>query len=81
MDVTQEHRSRIRSAFPALAETTAFLENAGGSQVPAAVVERIRDYMVSNYVQLGAGYPQSEKATRLVDEAHEFVRVLDRALD
>ncbi len=81
MDVTQELRSRIRGAFPALAGTTAFLENAGGSQVPAAVVDRIRDYMISSYVQLGAGYPRSEKATLLVDEAHDFVKLLFNGRD
>lgn len=76
IDVTPEHRDRIRSAFPALAGDTVFLENAGGSQVPAVVVDRIREYMVSSYVQLGAGYPLSQKATAMVDEAHHFVRLL-----
>ena len=55
IEVTPELRQRVRSAFPALAGDVAFLENAGGSQVPAAVADRIRDYMVSSYVQLGAG--------------------------
>ena len=72
---TPELRRRIRSAFPALAGDTVFLENAGGSQVPAVVADRIRDYMVSSYVQLGAGYPLSQRATAMVDEAHEFVRL------
>jgi cysteine desulfurase family protein (TIGR01976 family) len=62
--------------FPALAGDTVFLENAGGSQVPASVADRIRDYMVSSYVQLGAGYPLSQRCTDLVDEAHDFVRLL-----
>ena len=76
IDVTPELRNRIRGAFPALAGDVAFLENAGGSQVPAVVADRIRDYMVSSYVQLGAGYPLSQAATRTVDEAHDFVRLL-----
>jgi len=76
MQVTPEFRARIRHAFPALAGDTVFLENAGGSQVPAVVADRIRDYMMSSYVQLGAGYPLSEVATRTVDEAHDFVRLL-----
>lgn len=81
IDVTPELRDRIRGAFPALAGDLAFLENAGGSQVPAVVADRIRDYMVSSYVQLGAGYPLSQKATRTVDEAHDFVRLLFNGSD
>ncbi len=81
IDVTNELRDRIRSAFPALAGDTVFLENAGGSQVPAVVADRIRDYMVSSYVQLGAGYPLSQRATALVDEAHDFVRLLFNGTD
>jgi cysteine desulfurase family protein (TIGR01976 family) len=81
IEVTPELRDRIRSAFPALAGDTVFLENAGGSQVPAVVADRIRDYMVSSYVQLGAGYPLSQEATELVDEAHDFVRLLFNGSD
>ena len=81
IDVTPELRNRIRSAFPALAGDTVFLENAGGSQVPAVVADGIRDYMVSRYVQLGAGYPLSQSATATVDEAHDFVRLLFNGSD
>ncbi|MGD8440638.1 MAG: cysteine desulfurase-like protein [Holophagae bacterium] len=76
MQITDELRERIRCAFPALAGDTVFLENAGGSQVPAVVADRIRDYMLTSYVQLGAGYPLADRATRLVDEAHDVVRLL-----
>ncbi len=74
--VSDAERARIRAQFPALAGDTVFLENAGGSQVPKVVADRISDYMTSTYVQLGAGYPLSQQATRIVDEAHEFVRLL-----
>lgn len=74
--VTDDERREIRDRFPALAGDTVFLENAGGSQVPAVVADAIRDYMLSSYVQLGAGYPMSQRATALVDEAHGFVRLL-----
>jgi cysteine desulfurase family protein (TIGR01976 family) len=53
-----------------------YLENAGGSQVPAVVADRIRDYMLSSYVQVGAGYPLSQRATGLLDEGHDFVRLM-----
>jgi cysteine desulfurase family protein (TIGR01976 family) len=74
--VTDQQREHIREQFPALAGPTVFLENAGGSQVPGVVADRMRDYMLSSYVQLGAGYPLSQQATRTVEEAHTFVRLL-----
>jgi len=63
----------IRSWFPSLNTDFAFLENAGGSQVPAVVIDAIRDYMLSSYVQLGASYSQSQKATAVVADAHDYI--------
>jgi len=74
--ITAAERERIRSQFPSLSEDVVYLENAGGSQVPAVVADSIRDYMLSSYVQLGAGYPLSQRCTELVDEAHDFVRMM-----
>jgi cysteine desulfurase family protein (TIGR01976 family) len=76
MVVTSDLRRRIRAQFPALASDTVFFENAGGSQVPRVVADRVRDYMLSSYVQLGAGYPLSRASTRLVDAAHDFVKMM-----
>jgi len=67
---------KIRAQFPALASGFAYLENAGGSQVPRVVADAMRDYMLTNYVQLGAGYPQSDVATKNVDDAHAFANTL-----
>ena len=75
-EITRDDRDRIRAQFPALAGDTVFLENAGGSQVPATVADGIRDYMLSSYVQIGASYPLSQRCTELVDSAHDFVRLL-----
>jgi cysteine desulfurase family protein (TIGR01976 family) len=69
-------RGVVRAWFPALSGGFAFLENAGGSQVPGTVAESVAEYMVSNYVQLGAGYPQANEADRVVREAHEFIETL-----
>src|SRR2546423_3648823 len=63
----------LRAQFPSLESGFIFLENAGGSQVPAGVANAIRDYMLTNYVQIGAGYEISQRATQIVDEAHEFI--------
>ncbi len=79
--ITNDDRQRIRTQFPALAGDTVYLENAGGSQVPAIVADSIRDYMLTSYVQLGAGYPLSLRATELVDEAHDFVRLMMNGKD
>ncbi len=64
----------LRSHFPALASGVVFLENAGGSQVPACVSDAIHTYMRETYVQLGAGYPLSQKCTATVEAAHDFAR-------
>ncbi|MFT5783845.1 MAG: cysteine desulfurase family protein (TIGR01976 family), partial [Candidatus Krumholzibacteriia bacterium] len=64
----------IRSQFPALSGPTVYLENAGGSQVPHFVADRIHQYMTQSYVQLGAGYSLSQRCTATVEEAHAFAR-------
>lgn len=74
--ITDETRARLRRQFPALAGETVFLENAGGSQVPKMVADRVRSYMLESYVQLGAGYELSQRSTRLVADAHDLVRLL-----
>ena len=76
MPSTLPSRQSVRGWFPALNQDFAFLENAGGSQVPQCVAEAIRDYLLTDYVQLGAGYSQSVRATQTVADAHEFVEQL-----
>jgi cysteine desulfurase family protein (TIGR01976 family) len=65
--------AEIRRHFPSLGAGTVFLENAGGSQVPACVADAIRDYMLRCYAQLDAEYPESIEATQTVHEAHQFI--------
>jgi cysteine desulfurase family protein (TIGR01976 family) len=79
--ISNDQRVRIREQFPALAGETVYLENAGGSQVPAVVADRIRDYMLNSYVQVGAGYPLSQRATGVIDEAHDFVKLMMNGKD
>ncbi|MBS1121119.1 MAG: sufS [Deltaproteobacteria bacterium] len=52
----------VRAEFPALASGFVFLDNAGGSQTLGRVADRIRDYLLSSNVQLGASYAVSELA-------------------
>lgn len=53
---------------------TVFLDNAGGSQVPGVVAQAMYDYLLNSYVQLGADYEVSRRATRTVARAHEFLK-------
>jgi cysteine desulfurase family protein (TIGR01976 family) len=52
----------VRAAFPALASGFVFLDNAGGSQTLGRVAERVREYLLTGNVQLGASYAASEAA-------------------
>lgn len=63
----------IRAQFPSLTKGEVFMDNAGGSQVPGGVADAVRDYMVSSYVQVGADYPASRRATQTVADAHAMV--------
>ena len=63
----------VRAQFPSLAREMVLLENAGGSQVPWYVADAIRDHLLNDYVQLGAGYPASDRATATVERAHRFM--------
>lgn len=54
-----------RSQFPALSDDPdawIYLDNAGGSQVLGAVADRIRDYLLTSSVQIGASYGVSALA-------------------
>ncbi len=61
----------VRSQFPALASGFVFLDNAGGSQTLGRVADRIRDYLLTTNVQLGASYAVSEAAGARVREASQ----------
>ena len=69
----------IRARFPALQSGLAFLENAGGSQVPDCVSDAIHRYLRETYVQLGAGYALSRRCTATVEAAHAFARTFTGA--
>ncbi len=53
----------VREHFPALNQSQVFMDNAGGSQVLASVIEAIRTYLSTTNVQLGATYPVATKST------------------
>ena len=72
---------QIRAQFPSLSSGTIYLENAGGTQVPLVVVDAMRDYMLSSYVQLDAGYGASKRATETVASARRFQTIYMNAGD
>ena len=63
----------VRRQFPALDTDWIFFENAGGTQVPAAVMERAAHLFREGYVQPGYEYPQSERAAETLQQARRFV--------
>jgi cysteine desulfurase family protein (TIGR01976 family) len=69
----------IRAEFPALARGTVFLDNAGGSQVLRRVGDRVRDYLLTSSVQLGASYAASQAAGEKVLAARRAVAELINA--
>lgn len=81
MSATSIDVGTIRAQFPALSSRTVFLENAGGSQVPHQVPDRVAAYFRENYVQLDAGYPESDRSTQTVKDAHAFIDALVNAGD
>jgi cysteine desulfurase family protein (TIGR01976 family) len=66
----------VRAAFPGLADGFVFFDNAGGSQVLRQVADRVRDYMLTTSVQLGASYNVSERALARVTEARARIATL-----
>lgn len=67
----------LRARFPGLARSgEALLDNAGGSQVPDSVVARMTRYLEDDYVQTGADYARSQRATQRVADAHGIVETM-----
>jgi cysteine desulfurase family protein (TIGR01976 family) len=69
----------IRAEFPALNDDCVYLDNAGGSQVLRRVADRVRDYLLTSSVQLGASYAQSQDAGAKVLAARRSVAELINA--
>lgn len=77
VDKLEDTRNIARNAYTSLLEMEkngeAFFENAGGSQTPDVVCKAIYHHMVHYNAQLGAGYERSNKATKSVADAHDFM--------
>lgn len=69
----------VRQQFPALAGDWTFFDNAGGSQTLKQVVDRIREYLLTSDVQLGASYAVSQLAGDRVAKAAQGMATLINA--
>ncbi|NLS06036.1 cysteine desulfurase-like protein [Rhizobium sp. P32RR-XVIII] len=71
----------VRAMFPAIqkAGDFIFLDNAGGAQVPQAVVDAVATHLVDFNVQRMAKYQHSQGVDRNLDEARETVALLVNA--
>ncbi len=63
----------IRAQFPSLASGFAFLENAGGSQVPGVVIDEISRFYREDYAQKGASYGASQRCGEIVEKCKLFM--------
>lgn len=63
----------VRSEFPSLATGAVFLDNPGGTQVPHAVVERMRDYLLRTNANQGGAFPTSQASDAVIDETRQGV--------
>jgi cysteine desulfurase family protein (TIGR01976 family) len=71
----------VRQQFPALAGDWVFFDNAGGSQTPRPVGDRILEFLYGSNVQLGASYDVSQTATARVAAAQAGLATLMNAAD
>lgn len=69
----------IRAEFPALESGFVYLDNADGSLVLRRVADRVRDYLLTSSVQLGAAYSHSQDASARVLSARKAVAELINA--
>jgi cysteine desulfurase family protein (TIGR01976 family) len=63
----------IRSQYPALKEGTAYLDGAGGTQVPESVIEAISEAHRSGLSNVGGPFGASRRSIKLIADAREAV--------
>ncbi|HYF14195.1 MAG TPA: aminotransferase class V-fold PLP-dependent enzyme [Phycisphaerales bacterium] len=78
--------AHLRSLFPALrpgspTQGIAFFDNAGGSQLPACVIDGAARYMRECYANVGGEYGPSLEAAKVVKGAHDVVKDFVNARD
>jgi len=69
-------RAELREQFPLHTGPDVLLDHAGGSPVPRSVLARVEEYFTRSYVQLGADYATSRRATAIVEKARDLARAV-----
>jgi len=71
----------VRNQFPALSTDFVFMDNAGGTQILGAVMDRVQDFYKNYFVQLGGSYKVSaeadEKLEQVTKELAEYINARD----
>jgi cysteine desulfurase family protein (TIGR01976 family) len=65
--------SRVRAAYPALADGYAYLDGAAGTQVPSAVSDAIADAYRAGLGNSGGAFPASQRADSITAAARQAV--------
>ncbi|WP_284753638.1 aminotransferase class V-fold PLP-dependent enzyme [Arthrobacter sp. efr-133-R2A-120] len=72
--------SLIRKQYPAFSDGTAFLDGAGGTQLPDSVIDAVSDAYRKGLGNAHGEFPASRRADRLVAEARRAVADVARLL-
>ena len=65
--------SKVRSAYPALADGYAYLDGAAGTQVPQCVIDEMVYYLTNCNANHGGVFATSIESDGIVDEARAAV--------
>jgi cysteine desulfurase family protein (TIGR01976 family) len=65
--------SKVRSAYPALADGYAYLDGAAGTQVPDAVIDAISDAYRAGLGNSGGAFPASRRSDVITSECRQAV--------
>src|SRR5258708_39334712 len=68
--------TRVRAAYPALADGYAYLDGAAGTQVPAAVIAAISAAYQAGIGNSGGAFPASARADAITQSCREAVAEL-----
>ncbi len=64
---------RVRAAYPALRDGSAYLDGAAGTQVPSAVIQAIAQAYRSGIGNVGGAFPASDRSGAIVAECRRAV--------
>lgn len=70
-----QHRQRASVRQVTVYQHASLMHVSRGPQVPICVADAVRDHLLYNCAQLGAGYATSNRSDAAVDAGHEVVRV------